>query len=311
MTIIKEYINYLQERFPPVLNSIAIFLFYCCTYFASCSILNYSPVIGFKFILGYILSLLIFYHLRVLDDQKDKEKDTIAYPERILSKGIFNYKHLWMTGFISVAIELSIGMYLGKTLFGLYLIALIYSLLMYKEFFIAEWLNKHLFLYGISHMLILACIDFMVLHIPVKDGTLQHHTAFFYFAFLSFFMTFSLEVSRKIRMPDEENDNIDTYSRPLGIAKSLVLVVSFQAAVFIISILLRESLNINLWFYILNAIVWFFVATKYTMDYKTLNSEKCKKLDKTASLFYMVFYISLLSHLVIHNWKGLRFDLSF
>jgi 4-hydroxybenzoate polyprenyltransferase len=295
---IPAYLQYLAERFPPALNGFLAFLLYSCTLLASVRMRG-LPVPGpLEYLAGYLWVVFVFYHLRVLDDLKDREADIRAYAGRVLSRGLLSYRHLAVTGFVAVSLETALAAALGSKILFLHLATLAYSLLMYKEFFIREWLKRHLFWYGISHMFILAFMDFTILQMASAKGPVIRIPDFFLFAFLGFCMTFSLEVSRKIRIASEERPEVDTYSKVIGIRGSLLLAASFQAAVIALAWLLRHALGLPPWFLATTIGAWLVVAGSFILIGRRLTDAKSRKLDKVGALFYLQFYISLLAILV-------------
>ncbi|MDB5105529.1 MAG: hypothetical protein JWP91_3218 [Fibrobacteres bacterium] len=292
------YRAYLAERFPPALNGLAIFLLYSCTLTAAQRMLGLGHASWPAYLCGYLWVLGVFYHLRVLDDLKDRNDDVKAYPGRVLSRGLVTYTQLAWTGLIAVLAETAIASAFGPKILALHLGTLAYSLLMYKEFFVRDWLKAHLFLYGVSHMLILAFVDFTILQMASPSGGLVRIPGFFLFAFLGFSMTFSLEVSRKIRVAAVERPEVDTYSKVIGIGPSLFLVLAFQAAVMILAWFLRAHLGLPLWFHGAALGTWLFVASVYAAWGRRLTEPHSRKLDKVASLFYLQFYLCLLGILL-------------
>jgi 4-hydroxybenzoate polyprenyltransferase len=177
---------------------------------------------------------------------------------------------------------------------------------MYREFFIRDWLRRHLFWYGLIHMLVLSFIDFTILQMADAQGPLAHDPAYFLFAFLSFFMTFSLEVARKIRVPEAERDEVDTYSKVVGVGGAMILSWSFQAAVLLIAWQLRGPLQLPSWFFLLSGLGWLVVGSVHLLWFPRLSAARSLKLDKVASVFYLAFYLGLAGTLVsrVAGWGG-------
>jgi hypothetical protein len=175
---------------------------------------------------------------------------------------------------------------------------------MYREFFIRSWLKRHLFWYGLTHMIILSFIDFTILNMADSRGHFETSLKLFLFASLSFFMTFSLEVARKIRPPQAEHPEVDTYSKVIGIGGSMALVHLFQAAVLIVAFLLRAELGLPAWFYGCSVFAWIVVALWFQAWRPRLSLERSLKLDKVASVFFVEFYLSLLAFLAWNTWHS-------
>lgn len=298
----RSYGAYLQERFPPALNGLAVFLLYSCNLLAAGLLLDSPPPAPAACLLGFLWTLLVFYHLRVMDDLKDREADAAAYPGRVLSRGLVSYRHLAVTGILAVAAETAIAASLGPKILALHAATLAYSWLMFKEFWIRAWLKDRLVAYGLSHMLILSLVDFTILQMADPDGPVSAGAATFLFASLSFFMTFSMEVARKIRVPERERPEVDTYSRGMGVGGAMAVVHCLQGAVLGIAWCLRPFLAFPAWFFGAALAAWLAVVAWYAAWRRDLTEARSLKLDKVATLFFLEFYLTLLGVLAWRTW---------
>ena len=85
---------------------------------------------------------------------------------------------------------------------------------MAKEFFVGEWLSKRLFLYAISHMVVMPLGLLWVMSMASPHNALP--PVVYALAGFSFISGFTFEVSRKIKAPHDERDTIDSYTRIFG-----------------------------------------------------------------------------------------------
>ena len=109
-----------------------------------------------------------------------------------------------------------------------------YALLMLREFFVGRWLRERLVLYGISHNLV---VLWSILLAALGFGLAAGHGAAVLtdpavgLAALGLNgLVFSLEIARKIRLPEDERAEVDTYSKGLGVRRAALLVPALQAA---------------------------------------------------------------------------------
>jgi nitric oxide reductase large subunit len=101
--------------------------------------------------------------------------------------------------------------------------ALIYSLLMCKEFFVSGWLRKHFTIYIISHEILILPLFFYIFSL---NGLQGHHMSQVYFWLLTLFLgaqLFLLEVTRKIRPAELEIPSRDTYTAQYGVKGASLL----------------------------------------------------------------------------------------
>jgi 4-hydroxybenzoate polyprenyltransferase len=106
-----------------------------------------------------------------------------------------------------------------------WLVALGYSLLMAKEFFVGAWLRPRLVLYAVSHMLVMPLILLWVAQMAVGDAPLPAGVELL--LALSFLSGFSFEIGRKTRGAAEEREGVDSYTKSLGprLAPTTVLLL--------------------------------------------------------------------------------------
>jgi 4-hydroxybenzoate polyprenyltransferase len=160
----KYFGAYLQERFPLQANGVLIVSYFTANYLlARGALWAGEPLqMSWRFPAGCVVLLLMFFHLRVIDEHKDYEQDCIVHPDRILSRGLVSLKQLRHIGWAAVAIELVLSYLLGLPAFVLCLVLLGISWLIYKEFYMGETLSRHLLLNAFLHMLVMPVYSLFV-----------------------------------------------------------------------------------------------------------------------------------------------------
>src|SRR5512137_1173348 len=104
---------YLQERFPPQANGVLIASYFAANYFLAhgVSLPAGAPLaLTWRFPAGCLVLLLMFFHMRVIDEHRDYEQDCIVYPDRILSRGLVTLQQLRRIGIAAVLIELGLSL---------------------------------------------------------------------------------------------------------------------------------------------------------------------------------------------------------
>ena len=196
---------YLNQRFPLIGHGILIISYYSSNQFLS-EVLTH-PNDRLKYTIGSAMGAItlfcMFFHLRVFDEHKDYEHDSRHYPERVLQSGLITLNHLKLLGAVAIGLELVLSaswMPQGKpaALIAV-LVAMGYSVLMLKEFFVGDWLKRNFLVYTISHMLIMPLFAMVVF--SFATGVYFWHAPgwFWVYAFVGFFVTLNWEISRKIR----------------------------------------------------------------------------------------------------------------
>jgi 4-hydroxybenzoate polyprenyltransferase len=230
------------ERFP-ARNGAFFIMLYAVVVVASRSVVSGGPIVlSWRDALGLLALWCFFLTLRVLDEHKDFAADAVAHPDRVLQRGLITLADLRIVGAVAVAIQLGVAILFDGG-FGAvtlrWLAAAGFSALMAKEFFVREWLRKHLVAYALSHMLVM---PLLVLWLAAMGGLTSigspENGAL---ALLVFFAGLSFEIARKMRAPEDERPMADTYTSALGVRRASQLLLVVVAATMLASLAaLRE-----------------------------------------------------------------------
>ncbi len=225
------------ERYPPPITVINILVYF--TVAGVAKLLVGDGTVDFDMtrdLLGALAFSCFPLMIRVFDEHKDYEEDVHNHPDRILQQGIITLGHLKVVGAIAIGLQLGISLYLDGG-FGLitiaWLIVMGWSLLMAKEFFVGEWLEKRLFLYAFSHQLVSPMASYWIVCMaqakslepgvfPVDD--------IWPITFLLMASGFAIEVSRKFKAPSQERETVDSYTKALGIGGAVTTALIFLFA---------------------------------------------------------------------------------
>jgi len=233
-----RWVTYLTERFPLIPNLlIAIGIAFSAKAIAGGTREGLTPV--WISILGGVLFL---GQIRFMDEYKDFEKDKIAHPERPLPRGlfslaefesfirVFNFSMFGISILAGVLISIRAGIYFA--------IGTVYLYLMFKEFFLKNWLSDRPLLYAITHQVIIIPMCAFVLECFQSDALTSH--GFISFSGLLLFSFFGFEVGRKL--DPEAHPILNTYLSRYGREKTAFLVLVLLG----LSLKAGEALGLNL-----------------------------------------------------------------
>jgi hypothetical protein len=202
--------GYLGERFPPVVYTILVVLFF------GSAVLNTAALTGAEItgraLLGAPVVWLVFFHLRVFDEHKDHVLDAVAHPERLLSRGVVTLPLLARLAGIAILAEATLSVLIGPYAVAAWAAALVFSVLMRLEFGVGEWLSSRILLYAVTHNPIvglLALVGFFSLGVAFEPRFLWYGAA-------ASVASLAFELGRKIRLPEEEVPGVDSYSSVHG-----------------------------------------------------------------------------------------------
>jgi len=235
--------TYFSERFPPLQHGvlIAAFSFGMLTYTARVAS-AYRPPTGSSFVVAFATAFLLILQLRILDEFKDFEEDTRWRPYRPVPRGLVSLRSLRILWFIAAALEVTGALLLDAHLLWGLLVIWGYSGLMGVEFFVPRWLKSQPLVYMLSHIVIvpliaayMAACHWLPMHLEAPD--LGWLLASCYFAFCV------IEVGRKIRAPEDEEEGVETYSRLWGMRGAVTAWLMFMATGGVLAMLAAERLH--------------------------------------------------------------------
>ena len=275
-----EYLNrwllLVKERFNPAKYLIMILVFFSAHFFV------YETDVGLisfcYFIPLFIAILLLFFHLRLFDEIKDFEFDKINFPDRPLPRGLLKKEDLLNVSILIIIIELMLFSYYGSKILLFAIIAILYSFLMYKEFYFGAWLRSHLTIYAVTHTFIATLISITIFNALADRFIFQMPLTFYYFSLGGWFLFNIFEFGRKTFALDEEKPGIDSYSKNFGRFGALLLVTVMMvvSTKFIsISIIHPNIIVLYFWNIVLFIVGIFYVMFKkkdYAKVYRTLST---------------------------------------
>lgn len=218
LNFLKRWATFVGERFDPVSRTLMVLTFFGANaYFA-------DAVTGWTFDpvdagLAFAVCLLFFFHLRLFDDWKDWDVDQQVNPERPLPRGLVEEgEYKWMMGAM-IVLEVALAALIGFRAAVAVLLAVGYSLLMFVEFFVGEWLRPKLELYAVTHTLIAAWIALFVYVALTGVSVTDVEPAFVVVMGMAWMLFNIFEFARKTFAAEEEQEGVESYSRrltPLG-----------------------------------------------------------------------------------------------
>lgn len=221
---IKRFLIYQKERFPFLAHGVMIGAF-------TFSAIAYSKLsrgqAGFipwlDFLIGVFVTLTLFFLVRIFDEFKD-QKDDAKYRQYLpVPRGLITLKELKIIGIIVGLLQVLLILYFQAQMIYLYSIVLIYLSLMGVEFFVPQWLKQRQLIYITSHMVIIPLIDIYASGLDwLLSGTTLHWGLTWFFG-VSYMNGLVLEIGRKIRTPDTEEEGVISYTGLYGYKRAVAL----------------------------------------------------------------------------------------
>lgn len=234
---------YIQERFPVI--PVLLFAFGYAALATGVSNKNLlRETTNVLQILILFMGIFFFFLLRqrVIDEFKDSSHDLKNFPDRPVPRGLISKNQLISLGLAALFSEWSFVYLLGKSSLIAYLPVFLYSLLMAKEFFIPDWLNRHFNLYLLSHEVIFILFGLFFI-IVTSNGNLNLADNLALKLGVLLTAPFSVEIIRKFspRYDKKHKEVQDTYSTVWGRNNAIVILISLSFLTSLFLILIKES----------------------------------------------------------------------
>lgn len=208
---------YQRERFPVVGHGVLIGAFCVCAVSFSAMLRGAERWPGWEvYGVAFGVCFLMFLQLRIADEFKDAEEDARWRPYRAVPRGLVKLSELRVVFVGACVLQGLMTWWLEPWLLLVLLAAWVYLGLMSVEFFCRDWLNRRPVVYLVSHMGIMPLVDFFGTAcdwLPMGAGV---PAGLGWFLTASFFNGIVIEVGRKLRLPDVEEEGVETYSRLWG-----------------------------------------------------------------------------------------------
>ena len=225
---------YQRERFPVVAHGLLIAAFSSSAVCFSALLRSESSSLArpapLSLLVAFVTAFLFFLQLRIADEFKDFEEDSRYRPYRPVPRGLVKLRELAVVFALAAAIQLGLALWLKVELLILLGVTWVYLILMSKEFFVADWLKKRHALYMISHMAIVPLVDFYATACDWRLAAEFPPSGLLWFVAVSYFNGLVIEIGRKIRGPDGEEEGVNTYSRVWGMKNAILVWLTAMTA---------------------------------------------------------------------------------
>jgi 4-hydroxybenzoate polyprenyltransferase len=225
---------WMQERFP-ARNATFFAVFYATALLVARAAGGSGPlIVTWRDLAAFPAVWCFFLMLRVFDEHKDFAADAIAHPQRVLQRGLITLRDLRIVGLIAIVVQIGVSLWLDGG-FGpvtaWWLAAFSWSVLMAREFFVRVWIRRHLVVYALTHIVVMAILAMWIAAMGSPRAALV--SAPWLFAALSLFAGLAFEIARKLRAPEQEHPLADSYTQALGVpaASRLLLGVVIGASI--------------------------------------------------------------------------------
>jgi len=169
-----------------------------------------------SFVVAFVCTFLVFLQLRIADEHKDFEDDAAARPYRPVQRGLVTLRELRLVAALTVVVQVAVVLWLELRLLWLLGALLVYLALMAVEFFVPVWLKARPLAYLLSHQVILPLIYLFVSACDWQAAGAAPPSILAWILCMSYCSGMVVEIGRKIRVPGDEEEGVETYSALWG-----------------------------------------------------------------------------------------------
>lgn len=302
---------YVAERFPLPNHITMVVIYFLANQFLAQVLGNPGqPMrVGWFTVLGMVFLFCIFFHLRVFDEHKDYTDDCRNYPDRILSRNLITLTHLKILGAIAILLELLCAAISGWSAVVAVGTAIFFSWILLNEFFVRDWLKSHFILYAFVHMLIMPLLTATIFSFTMQRPFWEAPWLFWAYAAADFFAFANWEISRKIRLPEDEIEGVSSYSKEFGMFTASYVVLGLRVLNTILAWIVGIYLHLGTFYYV-GLIILFFITLYGLLRFRFNPTRKtAKNLEAYGGGYIILFYFVLAAELF--RTHGVTFGGSF
>ncbi|MBM3244325.1 MAG: hypothetical protein FJZ15_00835 [Candidatus Omnitrophica bacterium] len=226
--------TFCNERFPIFRHVLLIVFYVAANALVGLSSVGIKGVITYREVLCAITVFFIFLHLRIFDEIKDYRNDSVVHKDRPLARGLISVREAKCVAFGLILVELFLALIIGHAAFIAVLCTVLYSLIMYKEFFIGSWLRPKMATYALAHTLVSCWMSVFVFCAVTKLDFWKIPKVYGMFVLVNWMIFNIFEFGRKTFGKEEEEELVESYSKRLGpIRAALNVVIMATVAMYV------------------------------------------------------------------------------
>jgi len=282
MGFIKKWYTYQKERFPVATYGMYIFSIVFGTFcFAVDKTYNPNWIMLLPM---FAVAFLQFLMVRIVDEFKDYEEDAKYRPYRPVPRGLVTLKELGVLGGICALLQIGITAILNlKGLIYLACVWLFFAV-MSKSFFIKKILDKYILLEVTLDELLMPVL---VLYLSTFVTSIS--VKLIPFLILSYLGSWIVEIARKVRCKEDEEEGVKTYTAVFGIPVATMIVVILEAL-----IMIMQSIILGIKYIIPVIALYVLINIPNILFIIKQNKKLAKTVGLLANIYLILTYISML-----------------
>ena len=290
----KKWYIYQKERFPIVAFSIYIIAIVLAPFKASYNAVGvYFEIapdnIKYKYYLiipMFIVCILQFLMVRITDEFKDYDEDCKYRPYRPVPRGLIKLSELKILFFKFSIIQIVLTFVFKANLINLVIMYVVFFLLT-MDFFMKKFLSKHMVIGLIfDELLMPAMVLYIASFVAYNVSALFISIPFIIFIFMTYMVSWLIEIARKIRCKKCEEKGVRTYTAVFGILKATLLLSLIELIILISFIFIVPMV-----FKIIGAVLFGLIFLINILFISKKTHKLSKLVELSANLYVIVLYV--------------------
>jgi len=285
---------YQKERFPLFkhLLLIATFTFSAIGYARICrGAEGFVPMIDY--VSGVFMTFTLFLLLRIADEFKDKEDDAKFRSYLPVPRGLVSLTELKNVAIITLVLQSLVIAFLQPALWKLFIIVLVYLSLMRVEFFVPNWLKKQPVLYIVSHMMIIPLIDYFASGIDWLNNGSAAPKGLIFFFIVSFLNGIVLEIGRKIKAPQSEEEGVQSYTSLYGTQRATIYWLIVLSCTALTSVIAARYAGFSFTVQLIFPAIMILASIPAIQFLKNPTDESAKWIENASGIWTLSMYLLL------------------
>lgn len=284
---------YLDERFPLATHLVVLVAFFSCNFLLANHLIGRQPTFDVRAVAVMLTVLLSLFLLRIFDEFKDYELDLVANPDRVVSRGIMPLGELKIMGWAVVVLMLGMNAALGPRALAGYLLVVGFSLAMSRDFFLKPFLKGKTLTTAITHQVITPLLCLYVYIVVAAPSGAGYDDVFNWQLAMGALTGLGWEMSRKIRLPADEQPEIETYSKRLGMIPGSIAAYVVLAAGAACAAAVGLEIGFPLYAQAILAVGALATLAGFAMFWRKPDAKKAKRLSDWAAITMLLSYIAI------------------
>ncbi len=305
MNFFKKWYTYQKERFPVLKYGIYIFAIVFSTYcFTNWILINIHFKDTVSYLMGkpkpfmfewnilismFAVAFLQFLMVRIIDEFKDYDEDCKYRPYRPVPRGLITLKELKVLFIICAIMQIYITASISVKGIIYLILVWVFFAIMSKSFFMKKLLDKHILLeVTFDELLMPVLVIYLSSFVMYNMSRLFTSNYFYIYLFMTYFISWVVEIARKVRCKEDEEEGVKTYTAVFGIKKAVLILVILETILLILQTVLLGWNRI-----IITIIPYIIVNIINILFCKKQNKKFAKLTELSANIYIFLMYFSM------------------